>query len=111
MMRSQIDRSSFFIMRILYESDSGLQPYTLLMRSKLSGEIFLKVFKSLTLRGLVVEKNLLISLSKKGLEVFLADSTKILSGPKEWRKVPVEMLGRRIDVDEFYTPNIFLLRT
>jgi hypothetical protein len=81
------------------------------MRSKLSGEVFLKVFKSLTLRGLVVEKKLLISLSKKGLEVFLADSAKILSGPKEWRRVPVEMLGRRIDVNEFYTPNVFLLKT
>lgn len=110
-MRSKIDRTSFFLMRILYESDSGLQPYTLLMRSKLSGEVFLKVFNSLTLKGLVVENKLLISLTKKGLDVFLADSTKVLSGPKEWRRVPVEMLGRRIDVDEFYTPNIFLLKT
>lgn len=110
-MRSQIDRSSFFIMRILYESNTGLQPYTLLMRSKLSGEVFLKVFKSLTLRGLVVEKNLLISLSKKGLEVYLADATRVLSGPKEWRRVPAEMQGRRIGVDEFYTPNVFLFKT
>jgi hypothetical protein len=81
------------------------------MRSKLSGEVFLKVFNSLTLKGLVVENKLLISLTKKGLDVFLADSTKVLSGPKEWRRVPAEMLGRRIDVDEFYTPNIFLLKT
>ena len=109
-MRSNIDRASFVMMKILYESDAGLQPYTLLMRSKLRGEVFLKVFNSLVARGLVVEKKLLISLTRKGLEVFLADSTKVLAGPKEWRKVPVEMLGRRIDVDEFYTPNIFLLK-
>lgn len=109
-MKYQIDRSSFFIMRILYESDAGLQPYTLLMRSKLPGDVFLKVFNSLTLRGLVIEKNLLISLSKKGLEVFLADSTNVLSGPKEWRRVPGDMLGRKIDVDEFYTPNVFLFK-
>lgn len=109
-MRSKNDRASFVIMRILHESDAGLQPYTLLMRSKLSGEVFLKVFNSLAARGLVVEKKLLISLTKKGLEVFLADSTKVFSGPKKWREVPIEMLGRKIDVDEFYTPNIFLLK-
>jgi hypothetical protein len=80
------------------------------MRSKLSGEVFLKIFKALTARGLVVEKNLLISLSKKGLEVFLNDATNILSGPKEWRKVPASMLGRKIDVNDFYAPNIFLLK-
>lgn len=110
-MRSKIDTASFVVMRILYESDAGLQPYTLLMRSKLSGEVFLKVFNSLAVRGLVVEKKLSISLTRKGLEMFVADSTKVLSGPKEWRRIPVEMQGRRIEVDEFYTPNIFLLKT
>ncbi|MFW6750720.1 hypothetical protein ACKUG4_08485 [Pseudomonas glycinae] len=107
--RSNLLRADFVIMRILYESVSGLQPYTILQRSKLSGEIFLKAYSALAAKNLVVDHNSLIYLSELGREVFLAGSGMVLSGKKHWRDVPERMRGRTIAVDSFYIPNVFLL--
>lgn len=104
-------RADFVIMRILHESRSGLQPYTILQRSKLSGAIFFKVFSSLAARKLVAEHDSLIHLTQAGRAVFLAGSGRVLAGAKTWRKVPQKMRGRKLGVDEFYVPNIFLLDT
>lgn len=102
-------RADFVIMKILQESLSGLQPYTILKRSKLSGEIFFKVFSALAAKKLIVEHDSLIHLSPIGREVFLAGSGRVLSGRKSWRQVPDKMKGRKIRTDEFYVPNIYLL--
>jgi hypothetical protein len=102
-------RADFVIMKVLYESLSGLQPYTILKRSKLSGEIFFKVFSGLAAKKLIVERDSLIHLSSTGREVFLAGSGRVLSGRKNWRQVPSNMKGRKIRVDDFYVPNIYLL--
>lgn len=110
-MRPNVDRSGLFIMRILYEADSGLQPYTLLKRSKLSGEVFFRKFSELVLKGLLVEKNSLIFLSPAGSAVLITSGNKVSAAPKEWRQVPKNMLGRKVEVGDFYTPNIFLLKS
>lgn len=102
-------RSEFVIMRILHESRSGLQPYTILQRSKLSGAVFFKVFSSLAMRKLVAEHDSLIHLTQTGRAIFLAGSGRVLSGSKPWRQVPQKMRGRKVGINEFYVPNIFLL--
>lgn len=102
-------RADFVIMKALHESLSGLQPYTILKRSKLSGEIFFKVFSALAAKKFIVERDTLIHLSPAGREVFLAGSGRVLSGRKSWRQVPSNMKGRKIRVDDFYVPNIYLL--
>ncbi|MCF5030713.1 hypothetical protein [Pseudomonas syringae] len=102
-------RADFVIMKVLQESLSGLQPYTILKRSKLSGEVFFKVFGALAARKLIAEHDSLIHLTPTGREVFLAGSGRVLSGPKTWRQVPSRMKGRKIRVDDFYVPNIYLL--
>ena len=109
MLKSDMGRSEFFVMRVLYDSSSGLQPYTILRRSRLSGEVFFKVFNRLVSGGLVVEKNSLLYLSPKGKAVFLAGSSKVMSGGKSWREVPASMHGRRLDQDDFYVPNINIM--
>ena len=96
-------------MRVLHDSSSGLQPFTILQRSRLSGEVFFKVFNRLVSEGLVVDKNSLIYLSAKGKAVFLAGSSKVMSTPRGWRVVPANMLGRKLDKDEFYAPNINIM--
>jgi hypothetical protein len=102
-------RADFAIMRTLYEASSGLQPYTLLKRTKLSGEVFFKVFSSLASKKLVVEHESLIFLSQEGRSVFLAGSGRVLPGSKSWRKVPPEMRCRTTGFDEFYVPNVYLV--
>ncbi|CAN7410301.1 hypothetical protein [Pseudomonas brassicacearum] len=102
-------RADFAILRVLHEASSGLQPYTLLKRSKLSGEVFFKVFSTLVSKQLVIEHNSLISLSTIGRSVFLAGSGRVLPGSKSWRSVPMKMRGRKIEIDELYAPNINLL--
>ena len=102
-------RADFVIMKTLHESLSGLQPYTILKRSKLSGEMFFKVFSALAAKKLIVERDSLIHLSPAGREIFLAGSGRVLSGRKSWRQVPSSMKGRKIRVDEFYVPNVYLL--
>ena len=102
-------RADFVIMKVLHESLSGLQPYTILKRSKLSGEIFFKVFSALAAKKLIVERDSLIHLSPAGREIFLAGSGRVLSGRKSWRQVPSSMKGRKIRVDDFYVPNVYLL--
>ncbi|WP_053932310.1 hypothetical protein [Pseudomonas coronafaciens] len=102
-------RADFVIMKILHESPSGLQPYTILKRSKLSGEIFFKVFSALATKKIISEYDSLIHLTAAGREVFLAGSGRVLSGPKSWRLVPSKMKGRKIRVDDFYVPNIYLM--
>lgn len=103
-------KADFFIMRVLYESSSGLQPYTLLKRSRLSGEVFFKVFSSLVSKSLVYEKNSLIFLSARGREIFLAGSGRVMAtASKPWRKIPEGMLCRKMAPGELYAPNIFFL--
>lgn len=104
----EASRRDFVVMKALYESAHGLQPYTLLKRSKLSAELFFKVFSSLVSKGLVFEEQSLIFLTADGRSVFMAGSGRVLAGKKEWRKVPSGMCGKIIEPDEFYVPNAFL---
>lgn len=107
---SQSSSADFFIMRILYESSLGLQPYTLLKRSKLSGEVFFKVFSSLVSKHLIYERNSLIFLSDSGREIFLPSAGRVIGGSeKSWRAVPETMLGYKLSCEDFYIPNIDLL--
>jgi hypothetical protein len=109
MLKSNLGRADFFVMRVLYDSSSGLQPYTIFQRSKLSGEVFFKVFNRLISEGLVVERKSLLYLSSQGRDVFLAGSSKVMSSDKKWREVPESMRGRKLGIDDFYVPNINIM--
>lgn len=108
-LKSNLGRADYFVMRVLYDSSSGLQPYTILQRSRLSGETFFKIFNRLVSEGLVIEKSSLIYLSSDGKAAFLAGSSKVMSGAKNWREVPASMRGRKLEQDEFYIPNISIM--
>lgn len=108
-LKTNLGRADYFVMRVLYDSSSGLQPYTILQRSRLSGEVFFKTFNRLVSEGLVIEKNSLLYLSPQGKASFLEGSSKVMSGAKSWREVPTNMRGPKLDQDNFYVPNISIM--
>lgn len=109
-MLKKLDRSELAMMRLLYESSDGLTPYTLMQRSKLPGQMFMRIFTRLTARGLLTEKNSLIALSSEGKTEYLDNFVKIIPGSKVWREIPQKMKGRKIPLDDLYAPNINLMK-
>ncbi|CAI0926739.1 hypothetical protein RMS97_003402 [Serratia marcescens] len=104
------NKVKIIIMKILFSaSTSKLDSFSVFKRTRVSFTEFSRNLNSLKENGYVYIDGIILSLTNTGRDYLLLNNEYLEEKNKDWRKVPVTMLGPKLDLNYKYVPSIRLL--
>lgn len=103
-MARKLTTQDFSVLRALYESERGLAPYSLYKKCYLSPAVLAHIVNKLSALGLAETSQPQIRLTETGEGFLRRNFPAMFAKVKQWKAVPSEFLGPRIEVDAPYVP-------
>lgn len=100
----RLNNTERYLLRLLLAGNKNLESFTLFRRMKVSFSEFSSTLRTLKSKDLINEQDNRIFLSVQGMQLTFLDNT--YNSSKKWREIPHSLLGKKIDINEPYIPNI-----
>jgi hypothetical protein len=88
----------------MFKSAEGLFIFTLYKRFNLSPKELFIAIESLKKEGLINSENERLNITKLGIEFIVTNGLKPKGSSKKFVSIPLEFLGPKIGINEFYIP-------
>jgi hypothetical protein len=105
-----ISQNHRLIIKDLYHSIAGLNPYTFYRRYKISPDVLIKILNDLEEQNLVIYDQIKIRLTTLGRHWVIKNRyNQLYSAEKPWRKPPISDLAPKLSINKPYIPRLSLL--
>lgn len=102
-------KNEHLLLSIIFKANKKIDSFTLFKRSRMNFPSFSRKISLLVEKELITEDGDKIVLTKNGIKITSLYKTSYTTTGAEWRKVPIEIKGRKLDKNEFYIPSTRLL--
>ncbi|WP_271103992.1 hypothetical protein [Pseudomonas tohonis] len=105
----RVNKVDLRILHILLRASGSLEPFTIFRRSRFGSAVFFEHYFKLLKKNLISEEAGAASLTAIGLDVTKSMLSRVAPAEREWRKAPAHFLGRKLEIEDVYIPNVDLL--